>query len=164
MIGHANNPMVRPAEPGEAESLTALAFRSKASNGYDAVFMEACRAELTYSVDPGDPLTDTWVAEAPDGGLLGFFQIGVCDGMAEVLAVFVDPTVKRQALGRQLWARLEARARHLGAMAICADADPHALPFYQDMGMTVVGWSPSGSIPGRFLPRLIKRFVPGPNG
>ena len=42
-------PSLRRANPEDAAALTALAFRSKASNGYDRAFMEACRAELTYS-------------------------------------------------------------------------------------------------------------------
>ena len=33
-------------------------------------------------------------------------------------------------------------------------ADPFAAPFYRRMGMADVGMAPSGSIPGRMLPRL----------
>ena len=150
--------VLRPAESREGGTLTALAFHSKASNGYDAAFLEACREELTYTVDEADPLTETWVAEATDGALLGFFQIRMEGGIAEVQAIFVDPVAKRRAVGRHLWAKLEERARASGASAIGADADPHAVLFYQGMGMGVVGQSPSGSIPGRLLPRLFKRI------
>jgi hypothetical protein len=35
------------------------------------------------------------------------------------------------------------------------DADPGAVPFYERMGAVPAGLVPSGSIPGRFLPRLV---------
>jgi hypothetical protein len=41
--------VIRFATPDEAELLTSLAMRSKASWGYSAEFMEACRAELTIT-------------------------------------------------------------------------------------------------------------------
>jgi hypothetical protein len=34
------------------------------------------------------------------------------------------------------------------------DADPNAEPIYERFGSRRVGWSPSGSIPGRRLPRM----------
>lgn len=37
---------LKPARIGECAELTDLVMRSKASNGYDAAFMEACRADL----------------------------------------------------------------------------------------------------------------------
>src|SRR3982074_3929041 len=41
--------LIRKAEPGEAESLTALCVRSKPHWGYDAEFMRLCTAALTVS-------------------------------------------------------------------------------------------------------------------
>ena len=40
------------------------------------------------------------------------------------------------------------------ARAIGLDADPHAVGFYEHMGAKVIGEAPSGSIPGRMLPRM----------
>ena len=34
------------------------------------------------------------------------------------------------------------------------NADPSAVPFYEHVGARIVGTSPSGSIPGRELPRM----------
>jgi hypothetical protein len=45
-------------------------------------------------------------------------------------------------------------ARVRGGRVMGVDADPFAAPFYKRMGMREIGVSPSGSIPGRFLPRL----------
>lgn len=138
--------------------MTVLAFRSKASNGYDAAFMEACRAEITCCIDD-DPRLRTWLAESAEGRVLGFFQLRLDGTMAEIRAIFVEPRAKRSGIGRQLWAKLETEAASLGATAIGADADPVAVPFYLAMGMAVVGQVPSGSIPGRFLPRLLKQPI-----
>jgi hypothetical protein len=63
---------IRRALPGEAASLSALALRSKALWGYDAAFIEACRASLTvdpeaiatypfYVLDEGTPSLDSTV-------------------------------------------------------------------------------------------------------
>ena len=42
--------IVRPAVPAEAGEISAMALRSKGHWGYDAAFLEACRADLT--IDP----------------------------------------------------------------------------------------------------------------
>ena len=42
---------IRPARPGEADALTALAMRSKAHWGYDAEFMARARSVLTVTPD-----------------------------------------------------------------------------------------------------------------
>ncbi|MGE0210587.1 MAG: GNAT family N-acetyltransferase [Parvibaculaceae bacterium] len=146
---------IRPAEAADAAALTRLALRSKASNGYDEAFMRACEAELTYTA-----LTiaggDTWVAEDADGRLLGFFDLRPQGDGAEVFAMFVEPGAKRSGLGRALWAKLEDCARRRGIARIGLDSDPNAVAFYSAMGMRITGSSPSGSIPGRFLPRMEK--------
>ena len=42
-------PELRRAVAGDANALSDLSFRSKASNGYDADFMDACREELAVT-------------------------------------------------------------------------------------------------------------------
>jgi len=152
-------PTLRRANPEDAAALTALAFRSKASNGYDRAFMEACRAELTYSAATM-ARGETWVAEL-DGELAGFIDVRLQDGVAEVFAMFVEPGLKRTGVGRALWQQLEASARHLGAVTVMLDADPAAVAFYEAMGCTIAGQAPSGSIRGRMLPRMGRRLTTG---
>ena len=152
---------IRLARPAEAPAITSLAFRSKASNGYDAAFIAACRAELTF-----DARTfargETWLCEDGMGRLLGFFYLRLEDETAEVYALFVEPDCKGLGVGRALWDKLEARAAALGARRIGTDSDPAAVPFYLRMGLRPAGEAPSGSIPGRMLPRLIKALtLPG---
>jgi ribosomal protein S18 acetylase RimI-like enzyme len=136
----------------EADVLSRIAFRAKASHGYDAAFMEACRAELT--VAPADFATRVfWAAEGSEGKVVGFAGLWrAVDGAAEVDPLYVEPTLQRGGLGRCLWAELEVHARETGVTRIVLDSDPHAVGFYERMGCRVIGEAPSGSIPGRMLP------------
>ena len=145
------------AQPQDAGRLSVLAMASKASNGYDAAFMEQCRDELTYSVEDL-AAWEVWLAVDGDAEstLLGSYGIEVADGIAEVHNMFVAPAVKRQGVGHLLWQHLERRAGQLGAQRLELDADPFAVPFYEAMGMRAIGEAPSGSIPGRMLPRMAK--------
>jgi GNAT superfamily N-acetyltransferase len=152
-----NDLRLRPARADEAAVLTRLAIRSKQSNGYDDAFMAACRAELTFV--PNAPGQQAWLVEDDRGVILGFFDLRLEEGAAEVYALFVEPAAKRAGVGRLLWAKLEQEAARLGAAAIGVESDPAAVPFYLAMGAALAGEAPSGSIPGRFLPRLVKRLA-----
>jgi len=133
-----------------------LAFRAKASHGYDAAFMEACRAELTIAPAGFDKRV-FWVAEDPEGRVLGFAGLWpAVDGAAEVDPLYIEPSLQRGGVGSLLWAALEAHARETGAERIVLDSDPHAVGFYERMGCRVIGEAPSGSIPGRMLPHMEK--------
>lgn len=132
---------LRPADPGEAAALSALALRSKAVWGYDAAFLEACRAERN-----GRTVGLSRLAAGPGPG----------GATAEVLLLFVEPGLLRGGVGRALFEVMEREARRLGAARIMASVDPGAEGFYRRMGMSRVGTEPSGSIPGRVLPRLEK--------
>lgn len=146
---------IRPAARADIEILTDLAMRSKASHGYDAAFMEQCREELAIRERTLSE-RDVWVAEA-QGRILGFFGLEFPqDGVSEVNPIFVEPDLQQSGVGRALWGKLEERARFAGARAIGLDSDPHAVSFYQKMGCRIVGMSPSNSIPGRMLPRMVK--------
>ena len=67
--------LFRNALKGEAELLSAVAFRSKAHWGYSPEFMEACRDELTYS--PGEILAQdsTYVVADAAGSIAGFVAL-----------------------------------------------------------------------------------------
>ena len=144
---------IRPARPGEESELTALALRSKASNGYDEVFMAACVAELTV---PAEAVAAGEVHVAGEDVAQGMYRLIVKGDLGHVEDMFVDPGAKRGGIGRALWMHMEARAREHGCKRLELDADPFAVPFYKAMGMKITGESPSGSIPGRMLPRMEK--------
>jgi GNAT superfamily N-acetyltransferase len=143
---------LRPARVCEADDLTELCVRSKAVWGYDASFMDACRAELAMTPEKIEA-SHVQVAEL-NGKIAGVARLCFADGSAELAALFVEPAVQRSGIGRALfdWAVAECRAHKVSTMAI--EADPGAAPFYRRMGARDVGSVPSGSIPGRVLPKL----------
>jgi GNAT superfamily N-acetyltransferase len=143
---------LRNARADEIAELTKLCLRSKAVWGYDAAFMAACRDELT--IRPSD-LERSWLQVAISGNdIVGLAQVSVNGGDADLVKLFIDPGVLRTGAGRILfdWAAREARAR--GAKRLWIAADPDAAEFYRRMGAVDNGVVPSGSIPGRVLPRL----------
>jgi GNAT superfamily N-acetyltransferase len=115
--------------------------------------MEACRGELSF--EPRDlELTPIAVAEL-NGKSIGVAQIRVVDGEAALLKLFVEPKALRSGTGRALLAWATDVAKKLGATRLTIDADPDAAAFYRRMGACDVGQAPSGSIPGRMLPKLV---------
>ncbi|MBU1375978.1 MAG: GNAT family N-acetyltransferase [Alphaproteobacteria bacterium] len=142
---------IRWARGDEAAALSALALRAKASWGYDAAFMEACRAELTLTPEQMARWT-IWVAEA-DGAIAGMIALNLTDG-AVVEDFFVEPDVQGRGVGATLMATLLAACREAGVTTLEVDADPNAEGIYARLGFVTFARSPSGSIPGRTLPRM----------
>lgn len=136
----------------ELAYLDGLCLRSKAVWGYDADFMAACRAELTLHPDELRT-THLQVAER-DGAVVGVAQVKVVGSDAELMKLFVEPTVLRSGVGRLLFQWATAKARSFGAVRMVIEVDPGAAAFYQRMGAREAGLAPSQSIPGRMLPRL----------
>lgn len=141
---------LRPPLPDEGPALTELCLRSKAVHGYEAAFMDACRDELT--VDPAKPTSRIMVAEI-DGVRAGIAEILFTGNEAELDKLFVEPVSQGKGVGKVLldWAKSEAIKHGVGALVF--DADPGASDFYEKQGAILESRSPSGSIPGRFLPR-----------
>jgi GNAT superfamily N-acetyltransferase len=147
---------VRHARPDEAAALTELAMRAKASWGYDEAFMAACRDELTLTPQQMAAWR-IWVAEA-GGEIAGMIALSL-DGGAEVEDFFVEPAFQGRGVGAALMAELLAAARAAGATVLEVDADPNAEAIYAKLGFETFSRSPSGSIPGRWLPRMRRSIV-----
>ena len=145
---------VRLARPDEAALLTELAMRAKASWGYDAAFMEQCRAELTLTADTMDAWT-VWVAEH-EGRLAGMIALAAAGASAELEDFMVEPDFQGVGVGRALMETLLAEWRVRGVTSIGLDADPNAEAIYRKLGFSTVGRSPSRSVPGRTLPRMVR--------
>ena len=149
---------IRAPTIDELSDLSDLCLRSKAVWGYDEEFMDACRGELSF--EPRDlELTPIAVAEH-DGKPIGVAQVKVVDDEADLLKLFVEPSALRSGTGKALLAWATDVAKKLGATRLIIDADPDAAPFYRRMGAYDVGEAPSGSVPGRMLPRLAMNLRP----
>ena len=147
---------MRRARPQEASALSALALRSKAHWGYDAAFLESCRADLTLSVH--DVATSlVYVLEA-ERGIAGFYRLRERGDDAELADLFVAPEAIGRGHGRQLWQHVVATARRLGYRCLVLQSDPHAEGFYRAMGAERAGESPSTVFPGRRLPLMRYRL------
>lgn len=150
---------IRPARVDDAGSVSAIALRSKGHWGYSAEFLEACRAELTYS--EADCLSgDLYVAES-DSVVAGFFLLRGAAPDGELDALFVDPPWIGQGLGGVLIAHALDLARSRGIVRVSVDSDPEAESFYLHHGARRVGEVASGSILGRVLPQLVFEADPG---
>jgi N-acetylglutamate synthase-like GNAT family acetyltransferase len=144
---------IRPARRDECARLSDLAFRSKASWGYDEQFMANCRAELTVS--EADISAHQFFVLECDGAVVGFCALlDRGDSEGELADVFVEPTRKGEGHGRTLVEHAKDAARARGWHSLRVEADPHAVGFYSSCGASQVGTVPSGSIPGRRLPLM----------
>ena len=137
----------------EADALSSLCLRSKAVWGYDEAFLEACRSELTLTPSQ---LCNGWfrVAEV-EGEVLGLVQLALAGDTAELEKLFVRPESLNRGIGTALFAAAAEAARAAGAGQLVLAADPGAVPFYERQGARKAGKVPSGSIAGRWLPRMV---------
>jgi len=145
--------LLRTPTPDEAAALTELCLRSKAVWGYDDDFMQACRRELALApADLRSPYVQ--VAEA-DCRVVGVVEVTPRGDEADLARLFVEPTDLRTGVGRLLFKWAKGAACDAGARTLVIGADPNAVGFYRRMGAVENGTMPSGSVPGRLLPRLI---------
>jgi len=143
---------IRRALPSEAANLSALALRSKALWGYDAVFLEACRAPLT--VDPEMIAKCPYYVLDEGGTITGFYGLSGQPPRGEIEFLFVEPESVRSGRGQRLTRHLLALARSLGFEEMDVSADPSAETFYMAMGAVRIAEVPSDAIPNRLIPRL----------
>ncbi len=143
--------MLRAPRASEAATLSALALRSKAYWGYDREFLEACRAELTWTAF--DLSENQFRVAEHRGDVCGFYALSA-SGPAEIEleALFVEPGRIGTGVGRVLMLHALRQCAAAGARRLVIQGDPHAERFYLRAGGERVGERESGSIPGRVLP------------
>ncbi|MBV8298256.1 MAG: GNAT family N-acetyltransferase [Candidatus Eremiobacteraeota bacterium] len=148
---------IRRAEQRDRAELARLCFASKAYWGYDAAFMESVRDQLTPSesyVAEGR----IFLAEAPNGTMLGFYGFVYEDEQLWLYDMFIAPEVIRTGIGRMLWNHAVDFARTTGERAFSIESDPNAEEFYLKMGARRDGERiAAGS--GRILPVLKYELV-----
>lgn len=151
---------LRRARPDEAATLTDLALAAKGFWGYDLAFIEACRAELTFSAD--DIAARHFVVADQGGQVAGFFVIDGQPPAGELSHMWVRPGEIRTGVGRAMWQDAMARAAAAGFEYLDIEAEPNAEGFYRKMGAERIGETPSGSLPGRMLPLMRVKVPPAP--
>jgi len=143
---------IRDAVLAEAEVLGALMLSSKAVHGYDTSFLGACSSELQVTAER---LRSERIRVAVrDGQAIGVAALALAGDEAELTALFVKPSQLGQGIGHALWQDALEAARAQGARMLRIDSDPHVVHWYLARGAELRGYSASGSIPGRLLPRL----------
>lgn len=135
----AGGRQLRLARREECATLSALALRSKAYWGYDPVFVQACRNELT--VHPSAIAAGRVVVVVEDEAPVGFYALDRGDRRdeVEISLFFVEPDLIGQGVGRLLWEDAVSRARRLGMKRLKIISDPFALGFYRAVGATLSG-------------------------
>ncbi|MDQ0463390.1 GNAT superfamily N-acetyltransferase [Caulobacter ginsengisoli] len=152
MPGLSRLARLRPPQPDELAALSDLCLRSKAWWGYDAAFLAACLGELTLTPEELD--RDAIIVAELSGRPAGVAQVAVTDREASLEKLFVEPEAIGEGLGALLFDWCAAAAAERGADHMVIESDPGAADFYRRMGARDDGLAPSGSVPGRKLPRL----------
>ena len=147
-----NQPYLRPPRLDELDVLSRLCQRSKAHWGYDAAFMTACETELTLR--QSDLSTGSVAVAEVNDAPVGVARITVTSGVADLELLYVAPEQMGRGIGQSLFDWSTEAAQAAGASRMIIEADPNAVNFYLRMGAVAVGYAPSGSIPGRRLPKL----------
>ena len=122
---------IRRARSDEADLLSDLAVRSKATWGYSDEFMQLCVPLLRVTPD--------YIAHHPvfvaaaDDRVLGFYSLNAERYQLELDLLFVAPDALRTGVGRALCAHALATARAAGFSELFVESDPGAEIFYARM-------------------------------
>ncbi len=123
---------IRPAQTGEAESLTQIAHDAKRHWGYPEHWLKAWQDDLTILPDFVDR-NPVYVAEI-EGKVVGFYALILGNDKGELDHLWVAPSHIGTGVGKELFlhAMQTAAKRNLGEVEILSD--PNAEGFYQKMG------------------------------
>jgi len=143
---------IERASGEQADALSALAMRSKAYWGYNQVFLDACREDLTIRASEIEHELVYVMSEA--GRLVGYYRVRGVPPDGELVDLFVDPLAIGQGYGGRLLRHAAETAREHGFAALTLQSDPHAEGFYVAMGAIRIGLSVSTVLPDRLLPLM----------
>jgi GNAT superfamily N-acetyltransferase len=143
--------IIRPANPSERDALEALQMRASLGNAGDRDALLAHPDAIDIPVDQ-IAAGRVFVLERSEV-IVGFFAILLReDGDSELDALFVDPGIQRQGIGRLLVEHCAKVARLAGSTTLHVVGNPHAQKFYLACGFKLVG-----SFETRFGPGLLLR-------
>lgn len=128
---------IRPVRPTEHDDLVEIWLRSvRATHTFlTEPEIEALLPDTTAALAPGGVL-ELWILADDDDRAVGF--MGLVD--AEVAALFLDPSIRRQGGGRRL---IEHAERLRGSLTVeVNEQNPEAVAFYEAMGFRTVERTP----------------------
>ncbi|GAA0773987.1 GNAT family N-acetyltransferase [Roseibium denhamense] len=150
---------LRRALRSDAEALTDIMQRSKASWGYTP---EQAALIKQHDHVTRDQIAGQHVIVAErDGQPVAYLAVEPMD--AETLLIdhiFVCPDHQGNGLGKLLLLRAEDHARQHRLSRLYLISDVHAGSFYEKHGFETVGTIPSKLVPGHFAPEMEKRLKP----
>ena len=152
---------LRKARPEEAPFLTELALRSKRAWGYDDEFMKHVMPDMIVRVE-FLALEHGIVAER-EGSVVGYAIVRVDGNSAFLRDLFVEPNSFRTGVGKTLFLEAARFAKERGATRMTLEGDPHAVGFYERLGMRQIGEEPSIVGGGRMLPVMGLSLICGPS-
>jgi GNAT superfamily N-acetyltransferase len=129
---------IRLARRDEQTMLEALQRRASLNNPGDR---DAILANPDAIEVPVEQITSGWVFVAEREGVVAGFAAVVRrpDGGAELDALFVEPHLWKQGIGRRLVAHVAEVARMRAATFLHVIGNPHAEGFYVSCGFCVTG-------------------------
>jgi GNAT superfamily N-acetyltransferase len=129
---------IRLARRDEHTTLESLQRRASLSNPGDR---DAILAHPDAIEVPLEQITSEWVFVAEREGVVAGFAAVVPrpDGGAELDALFVEPHLWKQGIGRRLVAHVAEVARMRAATFLHVVGNPHAEGFYVSCGFCVTG-------------------------
>ncbi|HEX6032855.1 MAG TPA: GNAT family N-acetyltransferase [Anaerolineales bacterium] len=128
---------IRRAVPNEADALTRIALGAKRHWGYPERWIELWKPQLTFSPDYFEE-NESWVAELDDIPI-AFYTLLEKDGNAFLENLWVAPAFIGKGVGKALFFHALELSRQRGYQRLQLDADPHAVGFYEKMGMQKIG-------------------------
>ena len=129
---------IRPARPDEQTMLESLQRRASLSNPGDR---DALLATPDAIALPIEQIAEGCVFVAERDGVVAGFAAVVPrpDGGAELDALFVEPQLWKQGIGRELVEHVADVARMRTASFLHVIGNPHAKAFYVSCGFSVTG-------------------------
>jgi GNAT superfamily N-acetyltransferase len=129
---------MRPAQPDDRTMLESLQWRASLSNAGDR---DALLANPDAIALPIEQIAAGCVFVAERDGVVAGFAAVVPrpDGGSELDALFVEPHLWKQGIGRRLVDHMAAVARVRGASFLHVIGNPHAEGFYVSCGFRVTG-------------------------
>jgi GNAT superfamily N-acetyltransferase len=129
------------AQPGQAETLTAIAHAAKRHWGYPENWIAAWREILTMR--PEFIAENTAYCAVEGDRAVGFYVLTREDDGLRLDHLWIVPGAMGRGIGRAFFEHAAAEASRLGFKLIKIEADPNAEGFYKRMGATRVGSSVS---------------------